>query len=82
MLELENTVLVVLKWISGKLTHNPLKLPLTLALLLDKPDVQELNVETTLLETDITEFVTKMVVISIHSDLETTTTTEKDHLSK
>jgi hypothetical protein len=82
MPELENTVLVVLKWISGKLTHNPPKLPLTLALLLDKPDVQELNVETTLLETDITEFVTKMVVISIHSDLETKTITEKDHLSK
>lgn len=82
MPELENTVLVVLKWIFGKLTHNLPKLPLTLALLLDKPDVQELNVETTLLETDITEFVTKMVVISIHSDLETQTTTEKDHLSK
>jgi hypothetical protein len=61
----------VLKWISGKLTHNPHKLPLILALLLDKPDVQELNVETMLLETDITEFVTKMVVISMLTELVT-----------
>jgi hypothetical protein len=68
MPEPENTVLVVLKWISGKLTLLILKSPPTLAQLPDKPDVKELIVETTPPETDTTEFVTKMVVISTHTD--------------
>jgi len=68
MPEPENTVHVVLKWISGKLTQSIPKLLLTLALLPDKPDVKVLTVVITPLETDITEFVTKMVVISTHTD--------------
>jgi len=68
MVELENTVHVVLKWISGKPILKILKLPPILAPLPDKQDALELNVEIIHLEIDIKEFVIKMVVILTHLD--------------
>lgn len=67
-LELVITVHVVLKWISGKLTLRILKLPHILVLLKDNTDVKVPNVVIMHLVIDIMEFVTKMDVISTHTD--------------
>lgn len=72
-------VLVVQKWIFGKLT---LKIPLllhTAVLSKDNLDVKELIVVITLKEKDIKENVIKMVVISTHTEWEVKTSMEKDH---
>lgn len=65
----------VLKWISGRPTHNPLKSPLTLANHKAKPVVLVKTAVTTPLVTDITVFATKMVAITIHIDSEKPTST-------
>jgi hypothetical protein len=68
MPELVNMEPVVMKWIFGKLTLNLPKLPLILAQPQDNTDVQVLNVVIMPQEIDITVFVIKTVVISIHTD--------------
>jgi hypothetical protein len=66
--EKEDTVHVVLKWISGKPTEKLPKSPLILVPPLDNTDVKESNVVITGLEIDTMEFVTKMDAISTHTD--------------
>lgn len=61
-------VLVVQKWIYGKLIHNPPKLHLIPAQSLVNIDVQEQTVEITTQEIDIKVYAIKMVVILILTD--------------
>lgn len=66
----------VLSSISGRLTKSQKHTPPIHALLMDKRDAQEKNVEMVI--TEPMESVTKMDVILTHTDSETTISSEKE----